>query len=126
MKVRPTLNRTAETNERYRKHIAEKENTPVFLENEDRVILKEYEHWFMTENKFPYDAIFSKHDMIVSKRKIPSLAEANPEEMAELQKIKNEHAAGGVYDGILENFPKNQSKPGQYHIHLFIWKLVEN
>ena len=103
---------------RYRAH---QDGTHI-IRDDDRELIKDFTHWKIVENKFPYDAIFSLHHMIVSKRIFVDMADATDAERAELEIILKDLATEAMYDGTLENFPKGRSKPKHYHIHLFVWK----
>ena len=121
-KTRNILNRTPETRARYDAHI---NGTHIIPDDPDELIA-DFVHWKIIKNKFPYDAIFSTHHMIVSKRIFSSLEEATEAEYTEYLTIKKKLDADGFYDLLLENFHKNQSKPKHCHIHILVWKVVES
>ncbi len=120
-KTRNILNRTPEMRAKYDAHMS---GTEIIPDDPDELI-KDFVHWKIIKNKFPYDAIFSTHHMIVSKRIFSSTEEATAEETAEYLEIKQQLNNEGFYDLLLENFHKNQSKPKHCHIHLLVWKVVE-
>jgi len=116
-------NRTQETYEKYiesRNSLTEeqKENFHFNLENEN--ILHEWKYWVLIPNDFPYDAVLSKHNMLVPKRAFPDLSESTDEEFHELQDIKLE--LSGEYDAALENFKSNRSVSEHFHLHVIHWK----
>jgi len=77
------------------------------------LLLKEYEHWILVENKYPYDLIASKHDLIATKRHIKGHDNLTIAEIAELNKIRNETN----YDLEMFNKPIRQSHNTHFHIH---------
>ncbi len=120
------VNRTKETFDAYQeyKKLQRESYTDEFSFHEDvGDIVKEYTHWFIRENKFPYDLIFSKHDMLVPRRVISSYEDMTPEELEEYIMIRKE--ISGKYDGILENFTSAKSVQAHFHPHLFVWKKVD-
>jgi diadenosine tetraphosphate (Ap4A) HIT family hydrolase len=82
--------------------------------------LREFQHWRIIENMFPYDKVAGVHHMILPKRHVlePDLSE---EEIAELRNIKEEHFPKN-YDFIIEAMPKMKSIPQHFHIHLIVVK----
>lgn len=78
--------------------------------------IKEWEHWRLVENDYPYDLIASKHTMIIPKRVFGSLIEANCLELAEIAEIKIELA--NQYNLYIESTPGTQrSIKAHYHLH---------
>lgn len=89
------------------------------------VIVKEFDHWVIIENAFPYDGIASTSHMIVTKRIVPfDWRLLTPEEEKEIEFLKetylNEH-----YEVVWENLPKGQTVPGHFHLHLLVLKRSE-
>lgn len=107
--------RQPETETAYKQYLAEyKGGCPFCLETaESRKILKDYQFWYITENLYPYDKVYTVSNMLVPRRHLIFLWELNTEEMAEFLEIKQELAQMG-YDEILENLPGVKT---QHHFH---------
>ena len=80
------------------------------------MLVKEYKHWVVLNNKYPYDAIASKHDLICPKRHIVSRDELTTVELAELREIRKLNEK--IYDFEMWSYPHRQTHPVHYHIHL--------
>jgi hypothetical protein len=87
------------------------------LINEPR--LKEWEHWALIPNKFPYSAAFKTHHLLIPKRQITEV-KLNMTERFELREILNELSE--IYDCHMTNFSKKQSILNHYHIHMLVYK----
>ena len=85
-------------------------------------LVQEFTHWRIIANKYPYDVIASRHDMLVPKRIFGSLEECTPEEWEEYFSIRHQLTAENIYDCILENFPKDRSVMKHLHLHLLVFK----
>lgn len=76
--------------------------------------IETFTHWKIIPNRFPYDKIAEKHDMIIP---IRHSAEINDEERVELLILRstyiNEH-----YRYILEATTRAKSIPAHFHLHL--------
>ncbi len=118
--IKNQINRTPEMIARYR---AERDNSDTI--DDLQTIHREFTYWRIIENKFPYDAVFKTHHLLLSKRHFSNLSAATPAELDEIQTIKAMLAEEQAYDGILENLSSNISKPGHCHLHLFIWKYYD-
>lgn len=119
--------RTPKTAAAYKKFKEEKiaENgTTNHLDLADEKIIKEYTHWLIIENRFPYDAMTSVNHMLVPKRAFGEYKDTTEEERAEYHKIIEELAAGNYYDALVENFPRSRSLTRHAHIHLVRWKYT--
>lgn len=90
--------------------------TKPFLEEER---LKEWKHWILIENRFPYSAVFKVHHLLVPKR-IVGGDELNQKEIKELFLITRELEE--KYDCQLINFKSKQSIVNHFHIHLLTYK----
>ncbi|PIQ91424.1 MAG: hypothetical protein COV70_03815 [Parcubacteria group bacterium CG11_big_fil_rev_8_21_14_0_20_39_22] len=107
--------RSKEAEEEYREH---KENgglskgCPLCSEK----ILKEFKHWKILKNRFPYDRIAQDHDMIVSMRHVKE-GELTDEEFIELREIKNNFVFDS-YQYVIESSMKQKSIPEHFHLHL--------
>lgn len=84
-------------------------------------IIKEFNHWYIIKNRFPYDTMVRINDMLVSKRAVGSFADLTEDEHAEYHKIIEQLTIDGAYDARIENFPKVQSVKKHIHIHLVCW-----
>ena len=80
--------------------------------------IKEFTHWRIVANQFPYDAIAAVHHMAVPKRHA-SEESLTDEEWAELDVIKHDYVAE-QYEIALETMPKKKSIPGHFHLHLLV------
>ncbi len=83
-------------------------------------VLKNYTHWKLMHNDFPYDYLAKIHHMFVSRRHVME-KDLNEEELKELRDIKQQLLTSD-YEYILEGTIKKKSIPGHYHIHLIITK----
>ena len=79
--------------------------------------IKDFTHWRVLENDFPYDVVAKTHHMIVPKRHITE-QEIEPHEWAEFKVIKKTYME--LYDAIIEGTPRMKSIPGHFHLHLII------
>jgi hypothetical protein len=82
--------------------------------------LQSFTYWKIVENKFPYDAVASKHDMIVplahqNINKIPQ------EAWWELSQLK-ETFISEHYDFMIEATKRRLSIPAHFHLHLTVMR----
>lgn len=91
-------------------------NDPTLCHICEAASVTEFAHWRIIKNKFPYDEIARRHDMIVPKRHTveDGLTTAELEEFVELKKTH----INDVYQMIMESVPKNKSLPEHFHLHL--------
>jgi len=82
--------------------------------------IKDFKYWRIVKNKFPYDLIAEKHDMLVPKRHVDEVS-LNEDEISELREIKREYI-DSEYSYIIEAMSKNKSIPAHFHIHLIVSK----
>jgi diadenosine tetraphosphate (Ap4A) HIT family hydrolase len=117
---RKLLLRTEESAAKYEKEIAERGDDASCALCLFETVVKEYEHWFLMTNKYPYDRYFTKSDMLVSKRHVPEqdLTKAELDEMREL--IRSDLSTD--YDSIIEHMPLQKSIPEHTHMHLVQYK----
>lgn len=80
--------------------------------------LREFKHWRVISNRFPYDKIAKTHDMIIPKRHVTE-PELNAEEMEELREIK-EGNLHKEYDFIIEATHRMKTIPAHFHLHLIV------
>lgn len=81
-------------------------------------IIKEYKYWIVVPNRFPYDAVAGKHNLLISKRHTGKEEELLVKEKRELDEIKKEIMHGNDYDYIQENVVGRRTVEPHYHIHL--------
>lgn len=90
----------------------------------EETIVREFTHWLIIENRFPYDNMTSVNHMLIPRRKIHDLSEADSAEMAEHQIIKKTLIKERFYDAIVENLPRSKSVSQHIHLHLVRWKYT--
>lgn len=83
--------------------------------------IREWKHWAIIDNDFPYSAAFKVHHMLIPKR-VVNQKNLNDQERNELDKILNELTREDFYDCTLLNFPKKQSNRQHFHLHLLTYK----
>ena len=87
-------------------------------------VVKEYEHFLVMENDFPYSRIAKINHMLSPKRHVASFYELNDAERLELEQIyvhMDRGTADGTlppYDQIIKNTTRNMTIPGHVHLHL--------
>ncbi len=77
--------------------------------------IKEFDHWRIVENSYPYDRIAETHAMLVSKRHVNETG-LTTEEILELHFLKNTNL--NEYDFIAEGIVHTKSIPEHSHRHL--------
>lgn len=82
--------------------------------------IKDFAHWKIIPNLFPYDLIATTHHMIVPKRHVDSKELTNIEK-EELETLKETYLNDN-YEYFFEVSNSGKSIPGHYHIHLIIPK----
>lgn len=82
--------------------------------------LREFSHWKIVENKFPYDRIARVHDMVLPKRHVEE-DELSQEEKDEYRTIKEDYIEQ-TYEYLIEATSKQKSIPEHFHLHLIIPK----
>lgn len=121
--------RTPETQKRYDQ--ARAEGTTILQYDDDgkaffdlsRVsLIKYYTYWVMIANDFPYDAIFTTHNMLIPKRVFAFLRDATDAERQEYFAIRKELDDEAYYDSIIENFFHSRSAKKHFHAHVVHWK----
>jgi len=84
--------------------------------------IKEFTHWRIIENKYPYDAVAQTHHMLLPTRHCLE-SELTAEEIKELLEVKLS-ALDTTYTFIFEALPREKSVPGHHHLHLLKTKKV--
>jgi diadenosine tetraphosphate (Ap4A) HIT family hydrolase len=85
-----------------------------------KTTLREFSHWKIVQNDFPYDRIASMHHMLIPKRHV-SEAELTEEEHQEFLALKN-GTLNDMYDYFLEAAHRAKTVPAHFHIHLVVLK----
>lgn len=121
--------RTPETQARYDKArkdgdtiLRHDENDNIYFDLSQAVIHQEYAHWVLIPNSFPYDALFTTHDMLVPRRRFAHIRDATDEERHEYYAIKKDIDNNFKYESIIENFEASRSAPDHFHAHLVVWR----
>lgn len=99
----------------YAYQMAQQKNTVQKLH--EKTSLKEWRHWRLVDNDFPYTVAFTVHRMLLPKRKVADLTELSLEEFTELLSI----LAGEIndeYDLWFVNTHKRRSILSHFHIHV--------
>ena len=91
---------------------------------EDEIVVREFDHWLIIENRFPYDNMTSVNHMLIPRRDFADLSEATGEEMVEHEAIRNALVTERYYDALVENFPRSKSVTRHVHLHLVRWKYT--
>lgn len=120
--MKKNLLRTAKVNKKYFDDRTNRNNNAHTLNNPGDVVVKEYQHWKIIKNNYPYDAIAEVHDLLVPKRIFSVLSEASDEECTEYREILLSLEKEHQYEAMLINFTKNQSVSAHFHLHLLTWK----
>ncbi len=81
--------------------------------------LKQWKHWKLIINAFPYSSAFKIHHLLVPNR-VVSESELNETERKELDTILAEVSED--YDCLLVNFVSKQSIRNHFHLHLLTYK----
>jgi len=109
--------RTKKTQAKYDKYLKEKFDFRCICCLQDMKIA-EYKHWVLLKNKFPYDAVYKNHNMLVVKRHIKTLSEQTPEEQAEFNKIVDEKKDEAKHQLLMLNAEVRRTIPEHLHFHL--------
>lgn len=78
-------------------------------------VIKEYDCWVIMKNDFPYNMVYSVHNLLFPKRHV-DFADLTVKEISEYNRILNEVRKD--YHQQLENFGDRQSQKGHFHIHI--------
>jgi len=81
--------------------------------------IKEWQHWRLIDNKFPYASVFKVHHMLIPKREVDK-KNLSKNELREMDLILEELDV--LYDCMLVNFNKKQSIKYHYHVHMLTYK----
>lgn len=117
----PRHTKTEEAYQDFKKELNGNQNLLESFDFDNENILREFEHWVIIENRFPYDRMARTNDMLVSKRPLQSRYNGTQEEQDEYEAIMKLLAEEDFYDAYMENFPKIKSVKNYVHIHLIRW-----
>lgn len=81
--------------------------------------IKEFVHWRIIDNAYPYDAVAEKHHMIVTKEHVDE-NDLSQTAAKELLNLKPQLSDDYMY--LLESLPKQKSIPRHHHLHLLVAK----
>lgn len=127
-KVTRTFVRTEEEMVRYMKISEERKRLgqkPTHFTNWQEGLIKEFTHWVIITNEFPYDAIASTSHMISTKREVGFDWDLlTKEEREEYELIKKTYLVEH-YDAIWENLPRGSTVAHHFHLHLIVLKREE-
>lgn len=121
--IQPRNWRTAQMHQKYtiERQQAVVNDTCIFCEEKPQIT---FNYWKIIPNRYPYDAVAIKHDLLYPVRHVAKLEALNNAELKELAELKetylNEH-----YVFIAEAVPKNKSIPGHFHLHLIEPKIIQ-
>lgn len=103
----PTSLRKKSTEQAYQDDKANGNTIPL----DEEPAIQEFEKWRLIDNRYPYDAVFEKHHML-----IPTEGYHQTVRDADLHEILDLLAS--EYDFWFVNFPHRQSVKNLLHIHL--------
>jgi diadenosine tetraphosphate (Ap4A) HIT family hydrolase len=115
--------RSQTTHNRYeeeRKQDLKSDTCPLCEESPLRV----FNYWQVKTNKYPYDAVAEKHDLLIPIRHVANYENLSKEEIEELRTLKETYLNQN-YTYFLEAMPKNKSIPGHLHYHLIEPKAID-
>lgn len=119
--------RSEETEAKYQQFKKEKQRENADLsafDLNDEIVVREFEHWLIIENRFPYDNMTSVNHMLVPRRGFADFRDAEQYEQEEHEMIRNLLTEEAFYDAVVENFPKSKSVTRHVHLHLVRWKYT--
>ena len=88
----------------------------------EETVLREFAHWVIIKNRFPYDNVAKVNDMLVSRRPIGRHYDGSKDEEDEYHTILKLLAREDLYDALIENFPNTKSVKKFAHTHLIVWR----
>ncbi len=113
--------RKKETQEAYRKLMKQRDALEVpRIDIASEKKIREFEHWILIKNKFPYDRVAKKHDLLFPRRVFTEDKDISGAEREELREIKKELQS--EYDIAFESFSHSKSIRGHFHIHFISFK----
>ena len=109
----PMSCRLAKTEQRYQDD--KKAGRTIGLLQEPAIYRGNHQHFKIIENRYPYDAVFKVHHMLVAKRPGANPDNFTPEELREYKAI--EFAEFFKYSCVITNY-KAKSIADIWHVHL--------
>ena len=91
---------------------------------DDETVVREFEHWLIIENRFPYDNMTNINHLLVPRRAVCTFKELSAAEQTERLSIYDLLVEEKYYDAMVENFPRSQSVSRHVHLHLVRWKYT--
>lgn len=82
--------------------------------------MQTFQYWKVVPNKYPYDKIAKRHEMIIPLRHTDQAGVTN-EEWQELAALKASYIDDN-YEFLLEATPHRQSVPAHFHLHAIVSK----
>ena len=79
--------------------------------------IKEWKHWKLVPNQFPYDVAFRRHNMLIPKRQFANREQMKFYEWQELQLIIRDYIEKH-YDLLIDNMASKRSITSLYHVHV--------
>lgn len=80
-------------------------------------VIWESEHWLMIANRFPYDSVFKRHDMLIPKRDFAMANEMTEQEYDDLRDTLDSVVCE-PYHLFFENSSHRRSNKSLFHLHL--------
>ena len=74
--------------------------------------------WRIQPARFPYDAVYEQHDLLIPARHISSIESLTTNELDNLKDIFNQLNLTNQYSSISLNFKHKQTVPSHLHFHL--------
>jgi hypothetical protein len=112
--------RTEKTQARYDRQRNERRQCGCYLCRAEPI--RNYLHWKIITNEYPYDRIAANHHIVTLQRHA-SEQEMTEQERKEFEKVRRHlHQR---YDMIFENTVRKKSIPGHHHIHAITLKSNE-
>ncbi len=108
--------RTAEVREKYLEYLKTNNGVCLLCEQDS---IKDFVHWKLTINKFPYNEIAETHHLLIPRRHTTE-RDLTEEELHELREIKEDFVNTAGYDCILENTMRAESIPDHFHLHFIV------
>lgn len=123
-----TALRTPETWQRYQERRKTKDPAECFLchpqsRSDSELVVKEFTHFFIVANEYPYDAVAEVHHLLAPKRHIDDQDDLDVDELHEYGETVVPYLEEN-YDFIGQNTPHNQTVPQHLHLHLLTWRRV--
>ena len=117
--MKNTALRSPKTFERY---LAKPKEDGCFICKAEAV--EEYKHWKIIWNDYPYDAVASRHYMLVPIKHVPTRSTVSQDARKELESIMAQLEDSKRYDSILENFHTARTNTEHFHFHILKWRRM--